>query len=363
MAITHQIGTADGIRTHDLQSRSLALYPAELQPHNAWYYSKLFQKSKVLFSGIVNLLLLCYNSIMKTLLNKTGYLIFSLLLLLPFSACTAETEPSYDAGRYILSGVLLDGEELSPSALYPEGAYLLLSSDGTGRLILGSDASDITWQQKNASFSVAVNTLTASGTREGDSLSLSLDALHLELLFTEGDITSAVTESASASNLPSQTRQQLIWSGDWSGRLWFEDPKGEWADYRDRTLTVTCSVRVQPDGTGILRLYSPYYSDSVPMASASFSLEEYKVHCLSGYMMSYPIPEWGMDISLNTEKLTDVEDTVIFHPDIYEFGHFYNAETPVDRNAKTDVLRLTGSCNDLSGGFDYKIVLTKQTSH
>ena len=26
-------GTADGIRTHDLQSRSLALYPAELQPH------------------------------------------------------------------------------------------------------------------------------------------------------------------------------------------------------------------------------------------------------------------------------------------------------------------------------------------
>ncbi len=27
------LGTADGIRTHDLQSRSLALYPAELQPH------------------------------------------------------------------------------------------------------------------------------------------------------------------------------------------------------------------------------------------------------------------------------------------------------------------------------------------
>ena len=27
-------GTADGIRTHDLQSRSLALYPAELRPHS-----------------------------------------------------------------------------------------------------------------------------------------------------------------------------------------------------------------------------------------------------------------------------------------------------------------------------------------
>ena len=49
-------GTDDGIRTHDLQSRSLALYPAELQPHiqigvafgtriwynpdNGWYYNK-----------------------------------------------------------------------------------------------------------------------------------------------------------------------------------------------------------------------------------------------------------------------------------------------------------------------------------
>ena len=307
------------------------------------------------------MILLSGHDILQHMNNKTknNILILILWLTIFLTACTGEQDPSYDAGRYILSEVLLDGEALSSSSLYPEGAFLLLSSDGTGRLILGSDASDITWQQENTSFSVAVNTLTASGTREGDSLSLSLDTLHLELLFTEGDITSALTESASASTLPSQTRQQLIWNGDWSGRLWFEDPKGEWADYRDRTLTVTCSVRVQPDGTGVLRLYSPYYSDAIPMASASFSLEEYKVHCLSGYMMSYPIPEWGMDISLDAEKLTDIEDTVIFHPDVYEYGHFYNAETPVDRNAKTDVLRITGSCNDLSGGFDYKIVLTK----
>ena len=304
------------------------------------------------------------HDILQHMNNKTknNILILILWLTIFLTACTGEQDPSYDAGRYILSEVLLDGEALSPSSLYPEGAYLLLSSDGTGRLILGSDASDITWQQEDTSFSVAVNTLTAYGTREGDSLSLSLDTLHLELLFTEGDITSALTESASASTLPSQTRQQLIWSGDWSGRLWFEDPKGEWADYLDRTLTVTCSVRVQPDGTGVLRIYSPYYSDAVPMAAASFSLEEYKVHCLSGYMMSYPIPEWGMDISLASERLTDIEDTVIFHPDVYEYGHFYNAETPVDRNSKTDVLRITGSCNDLSGGFDYKIVLTKQAS-
>ena len=35
-------GTADGIRTHDLQSRSLALYPAELQPHTAFRWIPYF---------------------------------------------------------------------------------------------------------------------------------------------------------------------------------------------------------------------------------------------------------------------------------------------------------------------------------
>ena len=42
-------GTADGIRTHDLQSRSLALYPAELQPHMGAlpkHYSKKETQSK-----------------------------------------------------------------------------------------------------------------------------------------------------------------------------------------------------------------------------------------------------------------------------------------------------------------------------
>ena len=42
-------GTADGIRTHDLQSRSLALYPAELQPHIRLFRQK--DCPEALFSG------------------------------------------------------------------------------------------------------------------------------------------------------------------------------------------------------------------------------------------------------------------------------------------------------------------------
>ena len=37
---TTLFGTPDGIRTHDLQSRSLTLYPAELRAHLPIYYSK-----------------------------------------------------------------------------------------------------------------------------------------------------------------------------------------------------------------------------------------------------------------------------------------------------------------------------------
>ena len=46
-------GTPDAIRTHDLQSRSLTLYPAELQAHIAFgcggYYTLFFSLCKELF--------------------------------------------------------------------------------------------------------------------------------------------------------------------------------------------------------------------------------------------------------------------------------------------------------------------------
>ena len=197
--------------------------------------------------------------------------------------------------------------------------------------------------------------------KDGSSLTLDLEDLGLKLVFNEGDASAAFRQEVSPSVSASSTRDQLLWGGDWVGRLWFEEPQGEWADYADQTLSVTASIAMEKDGSGVLRLYSKYYSDVLPLASVNFVLEEYKVHCLSGYMMSYPVPEWGMDLVLSSERKSDIEDTIIFHPDIYEYGHFYNADPPVDGNAKEDVLRLTGSCNDLKGGFDYKIVLTRDS--
>ena len=291
------------------------------------------------------------------LLHKGLYLFLVLALLL--TGCTAEKAPVYDAGQYLLSGAELDGKELSVSSLYPGGGYLLLSEDGSGRLILGSDACDISWQKRQQEISLLINDLTATGKMEADSLTLLLEDLNLTLAFTAGDASAAIREAENPVANARQNRNQLLWGGSWSGRLWFEDPKGEWSDYQDQTLSLTAEVAMEPDGTGTLRLFSKYYSESVPMALVNFTLEQYKVHCISGYLMSYPIPEWGMEIELSTDRKVDVEDTVIMHPDIYEYGHYYNADPPINRNEMIDVLRLTGSCHDLDGGFDYKIVLTR----
>ena len=282
-----------------------------------------------------------------------------LVLALLLTGCTAEKAPVYDAGQYLLSGAELDGKELSVSSLYPGGGYLLLSEDGSGRLILGSDACDVSWQKRQQEFTVLINDLTATGKMEADSLTLLLEDLNLTLAFTAGDASAAIREAENPVANARQNRNQLLWGGSWSGRLWFEDPKGEWSDYQDQTLSLTAEVAMEPDGTGTLRLFSKYYSESVPMALVNFTLEQYKVHCISGYLMSYPIPEWGMEIELSTDRKVDVEDTVIMHPDIYEYGHYYNADPPINRNEMIDVLRLTGSCHDLDGGFDYKIVLTR----
>ena len=293
----------------------------------------------------------------RNLLHKGIYLFLAFALLL--TGCTAEKAPVYDAGQYLLSGAELDGKELSVSSLYPGGGYLLLSEDGSGRLILGSDACDVSWQKRQQEFTVLINDLTATGKMEADSLTLLLEDLNLTLAFTAGDASAAIREAENPSAKAKPNRDQLLWGGSWSGRLWFEDPKGEWSDYQDQTLSLTAEVAMEPDGTGTLRLFSKYYSESVPMALVNFTLEQYKVHCISGYLMSYPIPEWGMEIELSTDRKVDVEDTVIMHPDIYEYGHYYNADPPVNRNEMIDVLRLTGSCHDLDGGFDYKIVLTR----
>ena len=157
----------------------------------------------------------------RNLLHKGLYLLLVLALLL--TGCTAEKAPVYDAGQYLLSGAELDGKELSVSSLYPGGGYLLLSEDGSGRLILGSDACDVSWQKRQQEITILINDLSATGKMEADSLTLLLEDLNLTLLFTVGDASAAIKEAENPVAKARQNRDQLLWGGSWSGRLWFED--------------------------------------------------------------------------------------------------------------------------------------------
>ena len=284
--------------------------------------------------------------------------IFLLLCGLLLTSCGSAAPVSYDAGQYQLRRLTLDGTELDLSLVYPEGACLLLESSGNGVLFLGKEFCDVQWQQAGESFILTVNELTASGTAANGTLTLSFDSLGLTYFFAEGQAElPAAAEAAPAELTPLQQR----WNGSWSGRLWFEDPQGEWADYEYRSMAVDAAVTLTAEGKGSIRLSNSFYSALLPMAEISISADGAAAKCNSGYFMAYPCEEWGVDIALSEELPSQIEDTVIMHPDVWEFGHYYvsGEEEQPQEEQSVDVLRLHGKCRDSAGSFAYKIVLTR----
>ena len=94
------------------------------------------------------------------------------------------------------------------------------------------------------------------------------------------------------------------------------------------------------------------------MATLSVNAADGKLKCESGYLMAFPLQEWGISITRDRELMSEIEDTIILHPNVYEFGHIYFPEETAE-DFETDVLRLTGRCENNEGYFRYKIVLTR----
>ena len=299
---------------------------------------------------------------MKNLTVRFAAMLLVVALCAALCSCGREAERVYDAGQFVLTEMTLDGEALTVASVYPQGAYLLLSSDGTGRLILGDKACDIPWQHTGGEFQMQINALAATGSAAGGKLTLELPDAGLELVFAEGQMPAAAPMEG---DLQEMTPLQHSAAGDWQGRLWFELPQGEWADYTYRTLGLTASVTAGEDGTGEITLWNSFYSDIVPVAQISIEyLEaEQRIKCCGGWFMSYPVSEWGISISLQEEVSSEIEDTIIMHPDVYEYGHYYRSEAGADEAEaaeKTEpVLRLSGKCSDGKGSFEYRVVLRR----
>ena len=327
-------------------------------------------------------------------------IIFSLCVSLFLSACGTEPaaqESVYDVGTFVLSSVMLDGSRLEIASVCPGGGSLQLASDGGARITIDGSGCDAQWTENGGVFTLTYGNSSADGSRVGDTISLVFSGTSLEYVFAKSEI-------------PPESSDIAINGGEerWEGRIWFENPTGEWADYEYRSLALTGTVTETITGTttgnaiitetpdvfltdtessdtteGIIRLYSDYYSETVPMISVICTRgtgnnsgaaaggnngtvtggndgEEGSIHCLSGYVMSYPVAEWGMNITLTSDTPDNIRDTLIIR-NPGDYGHVYTPDVPQGQedNSPRDVLRLSGTCRDGNGSFDYLIEMTR----
>ena len=287
-------------------------------------------------------------------MKKIAVLIMIICLsLILLTGCGEPPARVFDAGQYVLSYAEMDGHALDASALYPTGAYLLLCADGTGRMILGEDACEISWTREEGTISVLIDKLEASGTEKGDVLTLAIGNTGLVYTFTAGEYHPEEASAQIQEILP-QTR----WSGSWTGRIWFEEVQGKWADFEDRTMAADVNISLDAEGNGSLVLHNSFYSKELPMMTLQLKASEEALTCESGYFMSFPVTNENNSFELTREMASGIETTQIIFPNEYAFGHIY-FEEDMEEDYETDVLRIRGRCGDADGYFRYKIVLTR----
>ena len=138
-------------------------------------------------------------------------------------------------------------------------------------------------------------------------------------------------------------------------RIWFEEVSGEWADFEDRTMAMEALITLDDEGEGTLVLNNSFYSDSMPMATLSITVADGTMKCESGYFMAFPLQEWGISISRDRELMSEIEDTIILHPNVYEFGHIYfpeetaeDVEADVKTTGGTSAIRLCSRGSSLT---------------
>lgn len=275
---------------------------------------------------------------------------FSLSLL---SGCGEPAARVFDAGQYVLSYAEMDGHVLDASALYPTGAYLLLCADGSGRLILGEDACEITWQREAGQISVLIDKLEAAGKDSGDVLALTIGQTGFVYTFAAGEY-----HPVQASDTSAEAEPRNRWSGAWTGRIWFEQVQGKWAYQEDRTMAADVLLSLDDEGKGSLLLHNAFYSKDAPMMTLQLTADGDTLHCESGYFMSYPVSDENISFELTREMASQIETTQIIFPNEWSFGHIY-FEEDAEEDYETDVLRIRGGCGDAEGYFRYKIVLTR----
>ena len=290
----------------------------------------------------------------KKYLNKIHIILIlmSIVFAVLISGCNTDflkskkTAPLYDKGTYSLSGLSLSGEPADVASVFPEGGWLLLSNDGTGSLILGQSACDIIWEENSSGIYFDIAKSKANGVYSDGGIAVTLDTSGFEFIFTAENYSPEIAESK-AEELSGPL------GGNWSGSFWFSEGIGEYEDYNGREYPLHGNISKET-----VTLYCDYYSDLVPMISINYEKDGETYKCLSGYIMSYPLYEWSAIIESGSGIKSDLKNSVIInYPGDYGHKKVENNESEEDVTLR-DILRITGSCRDGNGGFNYLIELT-----
>ena len=284
----------------------------------------------------------------------------SAAILVFLSGCSKKENIEYDVGSYGLSELKLDGAELEIYSVYPSGAGLYLSSSGSALLILGEESCSAGWTKENSSFSLSFGNMRGTGSFSEDKIKISFEDTGLEYEFVRGEKLPDASEQSSGTELADSRI-----SGEWHGRMWFENPEGEWADYEYRSMELTgqAIVRSRSGSTesGSVSLFNSFYSETDPVVRIDFEGENGKYFSSEGVVMSYPVHEYEMQIDLADAAKGDLRDTLIIEKP-GDYGHVFTPEEPAENSSENEqipVLRLSGTCRDSSGSFEYFIELER----
>lgn len=285
----------------------------------------------------------------------------TLFIAMLISGCSLQTEQPkvYDAGEYRLAAAVCDGDAVPVEELYPEGGLLRLSSDGTGLLRLGNEECGILWLENTQGFCMSFSDIAATGDFDRGSgiLDIQMGETGLELVFSKG-------EYVPKTELPAlEAPVQIVWNGERSGRMWYEEADGEWSDYTLRSAAVSSVSGIGADGEGSVLIYSESYSDSVPMACLNVSAADEEGHCriASGYFMDMNLAGWHeAELNIETCLRSELRSTKIITFN-GQYGHYFeddaeSGEAPEDE--AVTAMRFEGRYESGSGSFRFFIELT-----
>ncbi len=258
---------------------------------------------------------------------------FILILCLVLAACGEGTAPGES---YRIISVSLDGEEVSGVT-----GGLSLRQDGTARFTFNGSSCSASWQEEP--FSLQFGGIAAEGRREGENLILKLGDSGLELTLSHGEAAENAAEEPTAEEPAAGIALE--------GRLYYSDCEGIWEDYEGVSMAVSGRLR-----EGLLELFSPYYSEDLPMVSLTFSGTD----CLGGYVMAYPMKAFDVISDVSTREREDVNSTEFLNPEMYIW--YVPPEVTPEPQDPVEVWAMSGNARDSQGAFRFEIVLTKVNS-